>query len=77
MKNCDQCRSLILDDNAACPRCAEEMRLTVETLAPRSKPPVLPKVLKWLFIGVVVVVLVGAAAITWILNSLGPMPSFG
>lgn len=77
MKICDQCRNLILEDNAACPRCAEEMRLTVEALAPRSKPPVLPKVLKWLFIGVVVAVLVVAAVITWILNSLGPMPSFG
>ncbi|MDU9032908.1 hypothetical protein [Pseudomonas corrugata] len=77
MKICDQCRSLILDDNAACPRCAEQMRLTVEALAPRSRPPVLPKVLKWLFIGVTVAVLVAAAAITWILNSLGPMPSFG
>ncbi|AHL36859.1 hypothetical protein CD58_11585 [Pseudomonas brassicacearum] len=77
MKTCDQCGSLILADNAACPRCAEEMRLTVEALAPRTEPSKWPKILKWLFIGLTAAVLAAAAAIAWILHSLGPMPSFG
>lgn len=77
MKNCDQCGSLILEDNAACPRCAEEIRLTVENLAPRTQPSRGPKVLKWLLISLLVAVLAAAAAITWIFHSLGPMPSFG
>ncbi|WP_339101732.1 hypothetical protein [Pseudomonas sp. G166] len=77
MKICDQCTSLILDDNAACPRCAEEMRHTVEALAPRSQPSKAPKILKWLLIGFVVAVLAAVAAVIWILHSLGPMPSFG
>ncbi|MBT2339295.1 MULTISPECIES: hypothetical protein [Pseudomonas] len=77
MKICDQCHWVILEDTAACPRCAEAMGLTPETLAPKSGPSRLPKVLKWLFIGLVGAVLVAVAAITWILHSLGPMPSFG
>lgn len=77
MRICDQCRCVIFEDHGTCPRCAEEMRLTVEALAPKSKPPLGMKILKWLLIGLTVVALVIAAVITWLLNSLGPMPSFG
>ncbi|SDA38216.1 hypothetical protein SAMN03159443_00127 [Pseudomonas sp. NFACC15-1] len=77
MKICDQCRSVILDEDAACPRCAEKMRLSEEALALTSQPSKGLKILKWVFISMVVAVLAAVAAVMWILHSLGPMPSFG
>lgn len=77
MTNCDQCGSLLLHDTAVCQRCDGGMTLTVETLAPRSQPSKGWKILKWVLIGLVVAVLAAVAAVTWILHSLGPMPSFG
>lgn len=77
MKICDQCRSVILDENTACPRCAEKMRLSEEALALTSQPSKGLKILKWVFISMVVAVLAAVAAVMWILHSLGPMPSFG
>ncbi|SDB32789.1 hypothetical protein [Pseudomonas sp. NFACC13-1] len=77
MKICDQCRSVILDEDAACPRCAEKMRLSEEALALTSQPSKGLKILKWVCISMVVAVLAAVAAVMWILHSLGPMPSFG
>lgn len=77
MKNCDHCGTLILEDNGECPFCAEAMSHAVETFAPSAGPPKWLKVVKWLFIGLLAAVLIAVAAVTWILNSLGPMPSFG
>lgn len=53
------------------------MTFTVETLAPGSQPSKGWKILKWVLIGLVVAVLAAVAVVTWILHSLGPMPSFG
>ncbi|SFW47842.1 MULTISPECIES: hypothetical protein [Pseudomonas] len=77
MKICDQCRSVISDENAACPRCAEKMRRSEEALALTSQPSKGLKILKWVFISTVVAVLAAVAVVVWIFNSLGPMPSFG
>lgn len=77
MKICDQCRSVIPDEIAACPRCAEKLRLSEEAFALTSQPSKGLKILKWVFISMVVAVLAAVAAVMWILHSLGPMPSFG
>ena len=77
MKICDQCRAVIFHENAPCPRCFEEKRLALQALAPKPVQPKWLKIAKWLLIGLLVAVLAAAAGITWLLNSLGPMPSFG
>jgi hypothetical protein len=41
------------------------------------QPSSFPKVVKWLFISLLVAVSAAAATVAWILHSLGPMPSFG
>ncbi|MFL6535012.1 hypothetical protein [Pseudomonas brassicacearum] len=53
------------------------MSHAIETFAPSAGPSKWLKVVKWLFIGLLAAVLIAIAAVTWILHSLGPMPSFG
>ncbi|MBC3365996.1 hypothetical protein [Pseudomonas sp. SWRI154] len=76
MKNCEYCGALVLADDGACKRCSEAMRLMAEAPAP-SGPSRGLKILKWLLVGLLVAVLVAVAGIIWVLNTLGPMPSFG
>ncbi|WP_285961807.1 hypothetical protein [Pseudomonas tohonis] len=77
MKVCDHCGFLVFEMHRPCVRCAEDARLALEAQVPKPRPSVLPKVLKWLFIGIAVLSLAAAGGIAWILHSLGPMPSFG
>lgn len=80
MKVCDQCEAPVLEYSSQCPHCGGMLMRGPPAAESRSQP-VIFKVLKWLLIGLpialVVAAVVGAIAVLWILNSLGPMPSFG
>ncbi|WP_236234397.1 hypothetical protein [Pseudomonas tohonis] len=77
MKVCDHCGFLVFEVHRPCTRCAEDARRALQARGPEPRPSVLPKVLKWLFIGIAVLGLAAAGGIAWVLHSLGPMPSFG
>lgn len=76
MKVCDQCEAPVPEYSNQCPRCGGMLMRGPSASAPRSQPAIF-KILKWLLIGLPVAAVVGAIAVLWILNSLGPMPSFG
>ncbi|SEI19138.1 hypothetical protein SAMN05216581_3880 [Pseudomonas asplenii] len=59
------------------PQGAEGIARLRDSSVSAHKPPVFPKMMKWLFICLAVAVGAAAATVAWILHSLGPMPSFG
>lgn len=76
MKICDQCEAPVPEYDLHCPRCGGMLMRGPQAPAARSRP-LLFKVLKWLFIGLAIALVLGGVALLLILNSLGPMPSFG
>ncbi|HLD66308.1 MAG TPA: hypothetical protein VJA19_09700 [Pseudomonas sp.] len=77
MKLCEQCEVFVFEHDTQCPECGSRVLCQVEAPAPPRMPSTLGKVLKWLFIGLALVIAAGVLAVTVILNSLGPMPSMG
>ena len=76
MNICDQCDIPLPVHGLQCPHCGGMLMRT--PLPPASSGSSrLFKVLKWLFIGLAALALLGTGAVLLILNSLGPMPSFG
>lgn len=75
MKICDQCEVPVPEYGTQCPHCGGMLMRAPEV--PAAPPLLLFKVLKWLFIGLAVLATLGAGTVLLILNSLGPMPSFG
>lgn len=76
MQICDQCEAPVPAYGTQCPHCGGQL-MRGPDLPAAAGQPLLFKVLKWLFIGLAVMAALGAGAVLLILNSLGPMPSFG
>ncbi|MCS3467495.1 hypothetical protein M2401_001216 [Pseudomonas sp. JUb42] len=67
----------LLDDDVPSLGSAEGAEPLTQVSAATYQPSSFPKVVKWLFISLLVAVSAAAATVAWILHSLGPMPSFG
>ncbi|MBC9249974.1 hypothetical protein A9179_06755 [Pseudomonas alcaligenes] len=76
MKICDQCEAPVPTHGTLCPHCGG-LLMRVPEVAGAARPSRLFKVLKWLCITLALLALLAVGTVLLILNSLGPMPSFG